>query len=208
MPTRLKTSDSSKSNALNIDDSWATSTSSAANPEGGNPWQVVGAIVDQASSGVPKDLNTANGAASWSAAQGGVVKSTYDTVETTAGGYGAPSTGTYSVEAVSTDEGYKSFGTTGQGTSSYGTRDTSSARCSERIIYVSVSVTGALLSSGTTAEVQIQAGNFEFVEDLTPDSSSTTDNSSNNVVNTEESAGTLVVNMMAILSLMAIALMM
>lgn len=64
------------------------------------------------------------------------------------GGYGTPSKGKYVIDAQGTDQGYKTFGTTGQGASSWGTREASSSKCKERYMMVTVEATAAPLTSG------------------------------------------------------------
>lgn len=120
-------------------------------------------------------------------------------------GYGKPSKGKYSLKAFSGkgDQGYKTFGTVGQGASSYGTREdsSSSAKCKERYMLVSATNKSFDRSKDNkdkeTQEVEVELGSYEFVEDL---NSSTVNQAS--LVNSEEGAGALAVKMLAAVSMM------
>ena len=76
-------------------------------------------------------------------------------------GYGKPTKGTYS----SSNGGYKTFGTTGQGENTEGVKESTSDEEKERMILVSVT---ALEDQGDDT-ILLETGNYEFLEEYTWD---------------------------------------
>ena len=68
------------------------------------------------------------------------------TADTAEEGYGKPSKGTYSTELG----GFKTFGTLGQGDSSFGAKDLNDTTCGDRIILLSISATDDTNTTTTT----------------------------------------------------------
>lgn len=77
----------------------------------------------------------------------------------TRGGYGKPTKGDYDT----TQGGFKTFGTEGQGNSTKGLKG-DGEKCSERQMYITVTATGDLTSSDT---ILLEVGSYTF-EDDTP----------------------------------------
>lgn len=109
-----------------------------------------------------------------------------DTETTESGGYGSPSKGQYSANS----SGYKTFGTGGQGNSTYGTREDNSTKCKDRVMMVTVTATE---DTEELAEMTMTLGNYEFVEDIGLDDIDTT-----KLVENEEGAGSLTFDMLKI----------
>ena len=74
-------------------------------------------------------------------------------------GYGQPTKGTYS----STEKGYKTFGTTGQGENKEGAKESDASEEKERTVIVSVT---ALVDQDTDT-ILLETGNYEFLEEYT-----------------------------------------
>lgn len=73
----------------------------------------------------------------------------------TAGGYGEPSSGTYDP----TVKGYKTFGTTGQGTKAEGAKDRTKGECVEREQFVTITAKETTTASDT---VLLEVGAYSF----------------------------------------------
>lgn len=72
-------------------------------------------------------------------------------------GYGVPTKGSYN----STEKGYKTFGSEGQGNNTEGCKNTNSSSTAERGMYVTVT---AVADQGTDT-ILLEVGNYEFLEE-------------------------------------------
>lgn len=72
-------------------------------------------------------------------------------------GYGKPTKGSYN----STEKGYKTFGTEGQGNNTEGVMDKDSKKKSDRGMYVTVT---AVADQGTDT-ILLETGNYDFLEE-------------------------------------------
>jgi len=79
-------------------------------------------------------------------------------------GYGKPTKGSYN----STDKGYKTFGTEGQGNNTEGVMDKDSSKTSERGMYVTVT---AVADQGSDT-ILLETGNYDFLDEYTWEESS------------------------------------
>lgn len=79
-------------------------------------------------------------------------------------GYGKPTKGSYN----STDKGYKTFGTTGQGENKEGAKESSDSESQERGMIVSVT---AVADQGTDT-ILLETGNYDFLEEYVWDETS------------------------------------